>query len=300
MIPSPITGLDSKKIDSFEVEKIIESYKSIYKIDVSPYFGNQHELALYECSSTGLKFFHPSSLAGDEVFYQALEDLPFYYADWKWDYEKGITLIENGSNVLDIGCGRGAFLEKLKTEKNCTVTGLEFNPSAIEVLKQKNINAFQKTIESFALNNPNSFDVVCFFQVLEHIVDVKSFLTAAIEVLKPNGKMIIAVPYNKPYMYGNNKYETLNLPPHHMGWWDENSLQKIEQHFNLKYINHFIKPFRDFNSYLNSLEHNASINSPIKKKWLQFIRPLNKLYIQIIKNKIPGGYIIAEYIKNKT
>jgi 2-polyprenyl-3-methyl-5-hydroxy-6-metoxy-1,4-benzoquinol methylase len=298
IIPSPVTGNDCKQIDSFDVKTIIDAYKKKYNIDVSSYFINTKLLPQYQCTVTGLKFFYPHTLAGNGEFYSALENFDLYYADWKWDYEKGFELISENSKVLDIGCGRGSFLEKIKKEKKCTVTGLEFNPSTIEILHQKKIEVYKETIESFAPKNKNRFDVVCFFQVLEHISNVKSFISSAVEVLKPNGKMIVAVPYNKPYMYGNNKYETLNLPPHHMGWWDETSLQKLENHFNIKFETYFTKPFRDYNSYLDNLEYNASINNAFKHKLLKLIRPLNKLWIQINRNSIPGGYILAVYTKN--
>ena len=298
MIPSPITGKEAKIVDSFDTDEIIKAYKGHYNVDVTEYFSSNSTLNLYECNDTGLRFFYPYNLSGNDFFYQQLQYLPFYYADWKWDYEIAFNLIPENSRVLDIGCGRGAFLEKIKNEKKCDVMGLEFNTDAYKTLLQKNINASQLTIENYAVENESKFNVVCFFQVLEHIGNVNSFLNAAIKCLKPNGTLIIAVPYNKPYMYGNNKYETLNLPPHHMGWWDENSLQNLQNFYPIKFEKHFIKPFRDYNSYLNSLELNAAVTSNTRLKWLKLIRPINKIWVQIIRNKIPGGYILASYKKN--
>jgi SAM-dependent methyltransferase len=78
--------------------------------------------------------------------------------------------------------------------------------------------------------------VVCSFQVLEHIYDVKSFLEASLHVLKPKGKLIIGVPNNEPYFLGYDKYATLNLPPHHMGLWNKSVFEKVAPLFNLKII----------------------------------------------------------------
>ena len=76
------------------------------------------------------------------------------------------------------------------------------------------------------------FSFICSFQVLEHVYEVYGFLNSAIALLKNKGKLIIAVPNNNPYFLKHDKYHTLNLPPHHMGIWDERSLKFIGKLFD--------------------------------------------------------------------
>lgn len=297
IVPSPVTGKPSKVVDEFKIPAIIKGYQEDIGIDVSHYFTGMDTLLQYQCPDTMMRFFSPASLAGNGEFYTSLEDRDAYYNDWKWDYETAWPFISNGSSVLDIGCGRGAFLEKLKKDKDCTIYGLELNPSAFQLLQKKNIPSQMQTIEEHTLSNKNKYDVVCFFQVLEHIHSVRSFLDAAIQCLKPGGLLIAAVPNNEPYMFGFNKYDWLNLPPHHMGWWNYNSLYKLASHFPVVVEKIIPATFKEYNYYLKQKAINLEIDAPGKIKWFQFWRPVEKIWIQIIKKKIPGVFIQAIYRK---
>lgn len=296
---SPVTGKKAKTVDSFPVDLIIKGYRQQHGIDVSSYFEGMIELPVYECSDTKLRFFYPAHLAGDGFFYSALENEPGYYSEWKPEYDEAFNIIPPASKVLDIGCGKGAFLEKIKNEKGCNVMGLEYNPSAFQKLQTKNIPASMENIEQHSVDNIEVYDVVTFFQVLEHIASVKNFLGSAVRVLKKNGLMIVGVPNNSPYLLKHDKYNWLNLPPHHMGWWNYESLNNLQHFFPV--TTEVIKPspFRHYNWYLDSLESNAKISNPGRLPWLKLTRPFRKQWIQIVKNKLPGPFILAVYKKNK-
>lgn len=294
---SPVTGSKSPVVDSFDIPATIAGYKKDFGIDVSKYFKDMKELVLYECPDTKLRFFYPAALAGDGPFYTSLEDVDIYYQDWKWEYDEAFKIINQGASVLDIGCGRGAFLDKMKKEKQCDVFGLEFNPSAFQTLQQKGIPASMQSIQDYSKTNREKYDVVTFFQVLEHISDVKSFMESSIACLKKGGLLIVGVPNNDPYLFGNNKYEWLNLPPHHMGWWNKESLTNLATVFNLQVQTIKPSPFRDYNSYLRSVRRNAEVMHPSWLWWVDMVRPIRKQWIQLFKNSVPGFFILAVYIK---
>ena len=297
MVLSPVTGNPSTVVDSFDTNEIISGYRKDIGVDVSDYFRGKPELSLFECPDTKMRFFYPPSLAGNGEFYTSLEDLSGYYNEWRWDHDQAYPFIPLNSTVLDIGCGRGSFLEKLKKEKKCLVHGLELNPSAYKVLQQRKISSQMQTIEDHCLINKEHYDVITFFQVLEHISSVRTFLDATIECLKPGGLMIAAVPHNKPYMFGFNKYDWLNLPPHHMGWWNDESLQNLEKFFPLEVVKIIVADFRDYNNYLKTQAINLKIMSPAKLKWFKLTRPIRKIWIQIIRNQIPGVFVMGVYKK---
>jgi 2-polyprenyl-3-methyl-5-hydroxy-6-metoxy-1,4-benzoquinol methylase len=294
---SPVTGKSALPVDSFSVLEIIQGYKTEIGVDVSGYFGDTQTLELYQCPDTGLRFFYPETLAGDALFYTALENRPGYYRDWKWEYDEAFHLIERKAAVLDIGCGRGAFLKKLQAEKQCAVTGLELNPNAYAVLRERNIPAFMQTVEAHSAQYSEAYDVVTFFQVLEHVSAVQSFLTAALKCLKKNGLLILAVPNNEPYLFGISKYDWLNLPPHHMGWWNQDSLQRLASFFSMAVERIQVCPFRDYNNYLDALELNTKIEGPQKYRWVKTTRPLRKQWVQINRNNIPGVFVMGIYKK---
>ena len=46
--------------------------------------------------------------------------------------------------------------------------------------------------------------------------------------------MIIGVPYSNPYLYKKDKFDAMNLPPHHMGLWNEHAFKNLESVLNIK------------------------------------------------------------------
>lgn len=106
----------------------------------------------------------------------------------------------------------------------------------MEKCRAQGLNVHLGSIQSFAVDHAESFDTVCFLQVLEHIYEAGSFLKSALSVLKPGGRLILAVPNNEPYYRRYDKYSTWNLPPHHVGYWDRPSLEAMASHFGLTFV----------------------------------------------------------------
>ena len=235
-VTSPVTGNKNTTLtDIFFSKDIIKLYKDQLGIDVSKYFSGSESFYLYQCNETGYRFYHPIGLDGDSEFYGTLQQSlgDEYYHDWKFEYQLAYDIIQPCDKVLDIGCGIGNFLARAK-EKAVEVTGLELNEKAITVCHQKELLVLNERIEDHASVMPGHYDVVCLFQVLEHIYDVKTFLEGALTVLKKGGKIVIGVPNNEPYFLGYDKYCTLNLPPHHLGLWNNKVFEKTAPLFNLK------------------------------------------------------------------
>jgi 2-polyprenyl-3-methyl-5-hydroxy-6-metoxy-1,4-benzoquinol methylase len=236
-VPSPITGkLSTKLVDTIRVEKIVELYKRNFHVDVDDYFKGLTNVEVYECTDTGFRFYYPLSLAGTSEFYERLSSgSGVYYPYWKWENEVAIDYIPEKGRLLDVGCGDGKFLSGLAERKKGIVgTGLELNPDALKKCKEKGLAVFESTIEDFIPGHEESFDVVTSFQVVEHIAEIRSFLDSKLKVLKPKGTMIIGVPYSNPYLYKKDKFDAMNLPPHHMGLWNEHAFKNLEPVLNVK------------------------------------------------------------------
>lgn len=101
----------------------------------------------------------------------------------------------SGIDCLEIGCGAGILTEAL-ARLNANVVGLEPSESLAEVAKKhanKNlqIEYICSTIEDHCLSNKDKYDFVVCSEVLEHIIDKKSFLEASIKCLKPGGSFFV-------------------------------------------------------------------------------------------------------------
>ena len=222
MILSPITQGATTLVTKLSVNPLIAYYKSY---DVTPLFHGLKEFELRECNDTGYKFYFPYTLAGDDAFYQHLSKEMLYYIPWKWEHGIANTYTKSGDTVLEQGCANGDFLVKLKQEKNISPFGTELNTEAKAIATSKGVS-FETT---------TSADVVCSFQVLEHIADVQSYMDEAIQSVKTGGYIIFGVPNNDALVRDDNR-GYLNMPPHHMGLWREQVFRKLPNYFPLEFV----------------------------------------------------------------
>jgi len=98
--------------------------------------------------------------------------------------------------ILEIGFGAGEMLRWFY-QKGGVVEGVDFSEAAREVTSNR-LNAEEvrniKIHSGFNSLKKESYDMVCAFEVLEHIEDDKSAINQWIEYLKPGGSLIISVP----------------------------------------------------------------------------------------------------------
>lgn len=261
---SPVSNKYSVRyLDSIDVNKIINLYQE-KGIDVKRFFKNINQIQILKCSKTGYRFYYPFSCIGDAKFYAELSKGRSNYYSSRWEHDVALQYISKNNKVLEIGSGFGAFLKKLRSA-NIDGIGLELNTHAVEVCKNQNLHVLSDNYQEFAEKHSGGFDVVCSFQVLEHIPEVDSFFRAARKLLKKGGRLIVGVPNNNPYLFITDKYHTLNLPPHHVGLWNKTSLKKVGKEHSLKTCSTVFEPLTENYRYFFSVNLNK-IKSKLLKK----------------------------------
>jgi SAM-dependent methyltransferase len=182
----------------------------------------------YECDYCRLRFFIPL-ITGDEFFYNQLQNFDWYYLDDKEEYKFASQYVKKSSKLLEVGSGKGAFAKYTSLQD---YTGLEYSQSAINMAKLNNINILRESIENFADCKTDYFDIVCSFQVLEHVPDPYNFLKSKVRALKPDGNLILSIPSEESFLkYAINDF--MNMPPHHLTRWKDHTLEFIAELFNL-------------------------------------------------------------------
>jgi 2-polyprenyl-3-methyl-5-hydroxy-6-metoxy-1,4-benzoquinol methylase len=217
-------------IDNLSVSFLRRSYLRFFQLSLEKH--NAEFISLYLCKDCGLKFFYPI-WTGDEAFYEGLQRFPWYYLEEKQEYKIAKQYITSVDHVLEIGAGKGIFASKISC---ASYTGLEFSKAAVQMAQKQSIQLYRQSIEEHVEQQSLYYDVVCSFQVLEHVADIYKFVEASIRSLKIGGKLIFSVPNDSTYI-GLQVDHVLNMPPHHVSRWTDSCLHQLANEFKLRVIN---------------------------------------------------------------
>jgi len=100
--------------------------------------------------------------------------------------------LRRGDKLLEIGCGRGGFLEAF-SRQGLECYGVDRCTSAFDKLDTLHLSRVDLASERLPYGNAE-FDVVYHKSVLEHFFSPDHIMKESLRVLKPGGRMIILVP----------------------------------------------------------------------------------------------------------
>jgi SAM-dependent methyltransferase len=176
----------------------------------------------------------------DKNYYREYFELERYH----WWFQVRSKILEStldkfakkGENkIINIGVATGATSEMLGSYGK--VESLEYDKSCIEFVNQRtNLNIKHGSILELAYHD-NLFDIVCAFDVIEHVNDDRKAVSEMIRVCKPGGIVCITVP------------AFMSLWSHH---------DVINHHFKRYRISEVVRLFDDksnivFKSYFNTI-----------------------------------------------
>lgn len=285
----------------FSTKIIADLYQKQLGISVEHFFKLTSKISLFKCDKCYYEFYYPFDIEGDGEFYHQLGKLSWYYMNDKWEHQASLKFITQNSKVLEIGCGNGAFLRKLK-DRGIEAEGLELNTDAVKKCQKNSLRVYEKTIEDFSQDKKNElYDIVCSYQVLEHIVKPKQFLESAISVLKPGGLLIIAVPNNDSFIK-EDIFPILNMPPHHFGLYGKNHLSFWPKMLPIKIISILLEPLQKYHFryyYQIKIGQYLGDNSNLISKIInKLLFCLSYPLIAVKSPKITSHTILAIYSKN--
>lgn len=247
----------------------------------APHNGQTYHL--YRCRTCELKFWWP--LKADPGIY--VDEGFDAYVDYhsgsrpfpRWAEPLFGELPARRTKALDIGCGDGAVLGRLRDE-GYEVHGIDLDEKSIAIARSKYgiDDVFSLTLEQFVGEMQNSgakFGLVTAFEVLEHQDAPLEFLAQVTALGAQGGMFAGSVPNRDRFLARvDRKLSDGDLPPHHFLWFSRSALASLLdrsgfQNISVEYTGALA--YRQIIDKLNTVAARKVHALPGALTWLQYV-----------------------------
>lgn len=145
--------------------------------------------------------------------------------------------------ILDVGCGSGAYAGQLR-KQGVEVHGVTLSPAEQEQAASKMERAVLANVETWTPDYPTGyFDAFLLSHILEHLVDPVQTLRRLSPILRPGGRVYVAVPniaywrYRLKAFLGKFDYEEVGpLDKRHLRFFTLTTAQKMLREAGLELL----------------------------------------------------------------
>lgn len=261
--------------------------------------------SFYQCNYCGFCFSFPF-VAGNTDYYSILYDNEKNYPNWKWEFEITLqaihTLVENKKinqnfNYLEIGAGNGNFVNQIILEfsREPKITCTEFSESAKSSISAFNVECLSKDVrEMDDIIYNNHFDVICMFQVLEHLDELDKLFAHLYKISSEKCNLFIGVPNFEHRAFFDKHGFIEDIPPHHISRWNEKNLKIMGDRFGWELVdyrkeplekNKIISKFRNVILENHKFTHRIS-NKLIRNIIIKFDKVLSYIKLLFYRSKL--------------
>jgi len=302
---SPLTGRsDTQLIRKLSAKTISKQWMEQLGVDVGKDFIDLPSIEHWRCDTTGLEWYYPQQAAGQGELYSQLESFDWYYMPEKWEFHTALDLLNKNESVLEVGVGEGYFLSAA-SKNGIHVSGIELNPSAAARARARGFEIYETDLASLAETTGQKYDVICSFQVLEHVSDPRKFLNGMLGLLRPGGRLILSVPNAAVMRTIDPEYENLfDQPPHHVSHWDEHVFRALDGLLPLRVCRVIREPLQLYHidwfvrSYANSKWKKifTKDNDVIRRMFINrfTLLPIRLILAVGLRRLIPGHTLLVE------
>lgn len=187
------------------------------------------EVAIVHCAACDFGFADPF-LAGTPDFYQLqAPDTP--YPDDKWEFQRTLRALQgrqdSGCDLLDIGAGKGYFLAHLLAHgwDKTRLSATEYSGVGRLAVERLGVHCVPADLRD--LTHADAFDVICMFEVLEHLDGYDALFAAIDRIGRASADLFIAVPNGARIMFNEQNGLQYDCPPNHISRWSPRSFDVL-------------------------------------------------------------------------
>lgn len=203
-------------------------------------YGYDGVYSYYRCSNCSSVQLHPFPCISDlveayKVDYHgfavpvskgAIYSFLYKMSDW-FNTREIKRYIDSNSRILDVGCGIGLFLSKLKSIGFDNIEGIDFSETAVENVRAKGISCHLGTFLEFNKES-HSYDLIAMNNYLEHTLNPLEELKKARVLLKDDGVLMCELPnFDSCDRYLFGKYWGGNHVPRHTFQFNKDNLKSL-------------------------------------------------------------------------
>ncbi|RHX91186.1 methyltransferase [Leptospira yasudae] len=238
------------------------------------------KLDILECTNCGLVFlsehthikethYENSGMHGGEVISETE-----WLKENEKDDERRFRFLKSkllNKRLLDFGCGVGGFLLKSKSITNQS-EGVELELRLQPYYSKFDLKVWKNLDE--VLESKQAYDIITAFHVIEHLKDPITVIRSLIQLLNPNGELIIEVPSSNDALLTLYKSDEFS----HFTYWSQHLFL-----FNNETFKRLIQ------------------KSKLRLNWLKQIQryPLSNHLYWLSKGQ-PGGHNVWSFLDNET
>ena len=202
------------------------------------------EISIVKCPNCGLVFYNGESIGGASLY-----NKEYFNGKEYFDYvsEKNIIqynfsrfikflskLVPRG-RLFEIGCAYGFFLEL--AQKYWTVSGVDVVPEGVQHARDM-LHLDVLLADFLSLEDPpESFDIICMWDTVEHLQHPVRFIEKAGQWLKPGGILVMTTPNIDSYVARLRKKRWRQIhPPTHLYYFSVQTLSSAVKKAGLEVI----------------------------------------------------------------
>jgi 2-polyprenyl-3-methyl-5-hydroxy-6-metoxy-1,4-benzoquinol methylase len=174
---------------------------------------------------------------------------------FQWATEYILNKIEKPSNVLEIACNSGLFLEMFQN-RGITSYGVDPAKNLRVLSEERNLNVYvdywDQQFSNKLKNDIGSIDLILAFHVLPHVQDPNDFIQSCVNVLSDTGSIFIQT--SQCDMLMNNEFDVIYHE--HSSYFTGKSIKELAHRHGL-FVSSIIKTDIHSRSFLFSLQKTA-------------------------------------------